>query len=97
MVINITGLASMKYFCEKCGKRIKKRQLPWCPLCNLKKYQFAKKVGRNNNNNKNMKINQIVAPETPDDSTSEPTPEEKPKEGGEKEEEKTETPTEKTE
>jgi len=71
----------MKYFCEKCGRKILKKEIPYCQDCLLAEYQRQKKVAKLKSN-KNMLTNQIEAPE------EEPTPsEETPEEEGDEEEE----------
>ncbi len=32
----------LKYFCN-CGKRILKKEMPWCEMCRLKRYQRSVK------------------------------------------------------
>ncbi len=36
-----------KHFCEKCGKRIKIKETPWCLNCRLMEINKQKKVAEN--------------------------------------------------
>jgi len=74
----------MKYFCEKCGRKILKKEIPYCQDCLLAEYQRQKKVAKLKSN-KNMNFKLQEAPEAPEE---EPTPsEETPEEEGDEEEE----------
>lgn len=68
----------MKYFCN-CGKRIKKKEIPYCQDCLLAEYQRQKKVAKSKSN-KNMITNQIEEEEFP---TKTETPEEESEESEE--------------
>jgi len=60
-------------FCIKCGRRIKKKQAPWCDNCRIAIYQATKKV--KNNKNKTM-LNQILSPEVGEEETEDEEDEE---------------------
>lgn len=64
-----------KYFC-KCGRRIKKKEIPYCQDCLLAEYQRQKKVAKLKSN-KNMITNQITEEEEFPTKTETPEEEEK--------------------
>jgi len=68
-----------KYFC-KCGRRIKKKEIPYCQNCLLAEYNRLKRSAKTKSN-KNMITNQITEEEE--------FPRETPEEESEKEEEET--------
>jgi len=68
-----------KYFC-KCGRRIKKKEIPYCQDCLLAEYQRQKKVAKLKSN-KNMITNQITEEE--EFPTKTETPEEESEESEE--------------
>jgi len=70
----------MKYFCKVCGKRIKKKEIPYCQNCLLAEYNRLKRSAKTKSN-KNMITNQITEEEE--------FPRETPEEESEKEEEET--------
>jgi len=62
-----------KYFC-KCGRRIKKKEIPYCQNCLLAEYNRLKRSAKTKSN-KNMITNQID-PDTPEEDEEETTEEE---------------------
>jgi len=40
-------MTTKKYFCEKCGRKIKKRELPYCENCKMEIYLSLKKRSKN--------------------------------------------------
>ena len=70
-----------KYFCKVCGKRIKKKEIPYCQNCLLAEYNRLKRSAKTKSN-KNM-LNQI----TEEEEFPKETPEEEEEEETEDEEE----------
>jgi len=77
------------YRCIKCGKKIKKRDYPWCPLCRYEEFQKAKgraKITKKNNMLKNQ-LETDTIPETETPEVPETVPEGDDKKEEEEEEE----------
>ena len=74
-----------KYFCYQCGRVIKKKQLPWCELCNMSKYQESRKIGNNLKSKNNMLIKNQG-----EDAPEKEAPVDAPENGDEKKEEEEE-------
>ena len=62
-----------KYFC-KCGRRIKKKEIPYCQNCLLAEYNQQKKVAKLKSNKK--MITNKIDPDTPEEDEEETTEEE---------------------
>ena len=69
-----------KHFCEDCGNRILKRQIPWCDSCRGKRLEMAKgRAKTKSKNNMNFKLQDEEKPaeagieekETPEKETPE--------------------------
>ncbi len=39
-----------KFFCDKCSKRIKAKEIPWCQNCRIIEFNKQKKVAGNKSN-----------------------------------------------
>ena len=79
-----------KFWCRKCGRKIKKRDYPWCELCRLEEYQKGR-VKTKSKNNMNFKLQDEEKPaEAGTEEAPEETPEETPETDTDPEKETTE-------